>query len=584
MSLPPNDTAWPPAEHADRYHRLAKYDAWYSGDRARLQRVYGGATGGTTTGGPGTTINPQGSRVTRAIRAGVSAFWGTPPATGESDARRHLPTAKDITVISAELLFSDPPTITVDGPRWEEDGPVVRTDADGKQVLAYMAGDPKPETVEAQERLDYLLEASRFESLCLAAAETQSAFGSVALRVAWDKARIADRPTITRVDADAMLADYAWGTLEGVTFWRVVRNDGTGVWRHLELHEGGRIYHGLYKGDTDDLGKAMPLTEHHATRDIIVDEAGAVVGFALDPVTGATPRTAVSIPNMLPDPLDRRGNVGASDYTEAVLDLLDAGDKVWSDMMMSVDDAKSRIIIAKSLLESRGPGQGLSINLNQRIFTHVNLAPTEKESGGLPMEKVQFDMRLDEYWSGIERIYTRTIQAAGYNPQTMGAERAERNAPATATEYNGNSKRSMSTRDKKIRYWVDALESLLTGLLVVDAREFASGVTPYPVRVQFPEAVQPSMDSLLTGAAIMSREKLASIETILEYIHPDWDARDIADEAERIKATTTVIDPLTFGLGGFGVPRAASDAVLPGDATPGDVAGTPGNPTPPSTA
>lgn len=574
MSLPDNKTAWPPAEHADRYHRLAKFDAWYSGDRARLERVYGGATGASTTGGPGTTINPQGSRVTRAIRAGVSAFWGNPPAQGETDARRHLPTAKDITVISSELLFSDPPTITVDGPVWEEDGPVVSTTPDGQQVRAYMAGDPKPETVKAQERLDYLLEAARFESLCLAAAETQSAFGSVALRIAWDKTTIPDRPTITRVDADAAFPSYTWGMLEGVTFWRVVRNDGTGVWRHLELHKGGRIYHGLYQGEADNLGDQRPLTEHVSTRDIVVDEDGAVVGFQVDAVEGSTPRTAVSVPNMLPDPLDRRGNVGASDYTEAVLDLLDAGDKVWSDMMLSVDDAKSRIIIAKSLLQSNGPGQGLSLNLNQRIFTQVNLAPNEKEGGGVPMEKVQFDMRLDEYWSGIERIYTRTIQAAGYNPQTMGAEGNA--TPTTATEYNGNSKRSMSTRDKKIRYWVDALESLLTGLLVVDAREFASGITPMPVRVQFPEAVQPSMDDLLVGAAIMRREKLATLKTILEYIHPDWDARAIAEEVEAIEASSQVIDPLTFGLGGMGVPRAAVSDPLADDPADGDQSDTPG--------
>ncbi len=517
---------WPPTEHADRYRRMKVWAAWYSGDPIRLASVYGGtaATEGVT-GGPATTINPTG-RIRSGVARAVSRFlWGTPPAPGENDQRRHLPTAEDIAVVSSELLFADPPKFEV-------------------------VGDEGEATTKAQERLDELLAAINFPSLLLAAAETQAALGSVGLRIAWDKSVNDRNPTIQRIDADGIVPTYRLGELVAVTFWKVVRNDGSGVWRHLEAHAAGRVFHGLYQGEGDRLGMPMPLPEHPSTRDLVVDEDGALP-LVLPEVAGVTPRTAISVPNRLPDSHDRAAQVGASDYTDAVLDLLDAGDKAWTDLLLSIDDARSRIIIAADLLTSRGAGKGLEFNMAQRMFQRVNMPPAEKEGGStLPIEKVQFDMRVAEYWQAIQSIYERTVQAAGYNPQTMGVDGE---VAATATEYAGRSKRSMTTRDKKIRYWRPMLESLLSALLAVDAAEFGSGITPLPVRVSFPEAVQPSMDELLAQAEGMKRAGVATLRTMVAHVHPDWDESQVSDEVDELIAEAerrTPVDPLSFGLGG----------------------------------
>lgn len=566
MALPENKTPWPPAGQADRYRRIRHYDAWWSGDPRKLAEVYGGTGSGTyTTGGPPTTINPQGNVVTRTIRSIASSFWATPPANGEDDTRRHLPTATDIARLSAELLFSEPLRIVVDGPRHEVDGPPTgAVDDAGKPILAFHAGDPTPDTAAAQRRLDDLLDACDFDALLLEAAEMASALGSVALRVAWDKGAIPDRPTITRVDADAMWADYTWGALDSVTFWRTARIDGDTVYRHLEEHSGGCIYHGLYQGTSDNLGVAVPLSTIPSTAGLMVDQDGALQGFTILPVAGAQAATAVSIPNMLPDSHNRRSRMGASDYTEPVLDLLDAGDQAWSQMMTSMDDAKSRIIISKNLLETQGIGKGLAFNMAQRVFQRVNLPPQEKEGGALPIEKVQFEMRLAEYWAGITSIYNRTLVAAGYSPATTGTDTSL--VPRTATEVAADARRSLVTRDKKVRLWQNRLEALLTGLLAVDAAEFqttilvdgtAIAVQPYPVRVQFPDAVQPTTGDLLDVAATMYEKGLATLETALSYLHPDWDEGRIGQEADALRAVAdsqAVIDPITFGLGGRGLP------------------------------
>lgn len=567
MALPENKTPWPPEDQAGRYQRIKVYDAWWSGIPARLADVYGGAgTRTVTTGGPGTTINPTGSIVQRAVGrvAAAVSIWANGPAEGEPDARRHLPTARDIAVMSAELLFADPPSIVVDGPRYDKDGDQIDTDANGQPVYAWRAGDPKPETVAAQKRIDYLLDACGWEALSLEAAEMAAAYGSVGLRVAWDKERIADRPVIAKVDADAMWADYIWGQQDGVTFWRVAATVGDKVYRHLEEHQGGRIYHGLYEGTSDNLGLAIPLDTLPSTRGIVVDQDGALA-FQMPTVADGSPRTAVSIANMLPDAHNRRSRAGASDYSEAVIDLLDAGDKLWTDMMLSADDAKSRIIIGSQLLTSAGVGKGVEFNMNQRLFQRVNLPPAEKESGGVPMEKVQFEMRLAEYWQGILDIIGKTLEAAGFTVDGAGGQDGA--AAKTATEVVNDAKRSLLTRDKKIRLWADALSSLFTGLLAVDAVEFpASGKVALPVRVQFPEAVQPSMEQLANVAKTLKDAGLASLEWLVGYIHPDWDEGEVAAEVDRLDAEVAaqaVIDPITFGLGGAGVTPPADEAEAP---------------------
>lgn len=559
--LPVNDTPWPLPGHEARYVRMRTESAWYGGSPKLLTEVYGGANSHAV---PDAGVGTEGAnRVMRAVRAGLRSLWGTPVTEGQEDTRRHLPTAQDIAIISSELLYSEPPRFIVDGPVHEVDvfettapetAPGTEAVAPGEPKLVHKAGDPTDDTIKTQERLDYILDGCNFHATLLAAGETGSALGSSALRIAWNKNGMTkDRPVITRVDADATFPDYVWGQLEGVIFWHVVpaaTKDAGAIYRHLELHEGGKIYHGLYRGEADTLGKAVPLTYSPATKDLAVDEDGALRGaFFVDPA-GNPVATAVSIPNMLPDPLDRKNNVGRSDYTEAVMDLLDAGDRLYTHMLESEEDGKSRLLIARSLLETKGAGQGLGFDTTQRAFHKVNMPPSADESGKMPIEQIEFELRLAEYWAAIEAFYDRTIKAAGYNPQTMGTD--DQAVAQTATEYAGKNKRSMSTRDKKIRYAQPMLEALLTGLLVVDRDEFASGITPYPVRVEFPDAIQPTFEELLNGGKLMKEVGLAMVD-IIKHVYPELTDTEADAMATRIKSSTAVIDPITLGLGGRGV-------------------------------
>lgn len=570
MPLPGADeasTAWPPPSEEKRLARMREARTWYGGDRGELASLYGGGT--TAQSHIATTVNPDGKGIVQRALGALTGgrYWSSTVAEGEPDTRRHLPIAHDIAIQSSEWLYGEPPTFTVEGPVYEADGPAIpgRLDAVGKPVLQWRAGDPMPDTVTAQKRLDKILAATNIRALLLQGGEIASALGSIPLRIVADTSMPGKMPRLVRVDPNVCVPRVSWGAITGVVFWRTV----TVGWissqqtlRHLELHEGGQIIHGLYLGSPTMLGTRIPMDQGDATCQGIapnLDEAGALKArFEYIPEEGgaAVPaKTAASIPNVLPDPLDLENLVGRSDYTPGVIDLMDAADRIYSQFMENVEDAKGRILIARRMLESAGVGRGLSFDASQRYFTKLNSPPAEKEGGGLPLEKVQFELRAAEYLSTLEAIASRAVESAGWSVDS-DADTGGRDI--TATEVRDKRTRSSNTRDKKLLYVEGELEELATGLLVADKVIFGTDVKPYPVRVEFPESAQPSLMELANVAEALRRAKAASDEVLVRIIHPTWTDGEIAEEVARLSSAARTIDPATIGL----------SARLPGDALP----------------
>jgi len=507
VPLPTTSVAWPPVALAQITPILGAWDAWWTGQPDALQRIY------TSRGTPVVNHSSQ-------FRGGVAGklsrwWWGRPTAVdGQVHDQTHVPLAADMCRTSADLLFADPPTFTVDDPKTQE-----RIDAAiGDRTYATLSG----------------------------AAEAGAALGGVYLRVVCDPA-VASAAFITAVNADEAVPEFNWGHLVAVTFWHVVADDGATVVRHLERHELvsglGLIQHGLYVGTADLLGRAHPLAEHPSTANLDVDEnayakAGRTPGLGVVYIPNTEPNVAKAFRG-----LASAHGWGASDL-DGVEPMLDNLDEIYSSWMRDIRLAKGRLLVAQYMLQDNGAGKGASFNADQEVFTALNMAAAEE--GDAPITSVQFAIRFEAHQASAEEWTSRILRSAGYSTQTFG-EGAD--VAQTATEVTARQARSLMTRDRKIRAWRPALTQILGKLLEVDVAVFGGTVDLKGLKVTFSDGSQDSVLVLAQTALALSTAQAASTATLVGLVHPDWDATQVDAEVALINEATPapMASPFTFG-------------------------------------
>lgn len=523
MALPPNGTVWPPAQLATIRPTMNTWAAWYANDTEALTNAYTGRTGGKQT--PSGLFN-------RVVRF----FWTNTRTdlTTQPERKLHVPIASDLAQASADLLFSEPPTVSI-----EPTG----KGADGKPVIDQVTAD----------RLA-LIAGPMFQRMLPEAAETSAALCGVYFRSTWDT-DVAQHAFLTKVDADMAWPEFRYGYLTAVSFWRVVGRDGQTILRHVERHETdaegiGVILHGLYQGTETDLGRIIPLTENQATAPLadIVD-ADAMIS------TG-TPGLAVQYaPNITPsrawrhDPVG--ANLGRSDF-DGIEPLMDALDEAYSSLMRDIRLGKSMLIVPNQMLESNGAGKGASFTQNE-VITGVNASPSSQNDSKLAIEEVQFKIRVEEHEQAIMLLFKRIIGSAGYSTQTFGEGG---DVAITATEVASKERRSYMTRDRKIRTMQPALEAALSKCLAIDALVFGTGAKALPVSVQFADGVQDDVEALARTTQLLYAAVSASIDTRVRLLHKDWDEEKILAEVELIKVengVTALADPAALGVSGQGL-------------------------------
>ncbi|GGM77044.1 hypothetical protein GCM10012275_54610 [Longimycelium tulufanense] len=510
MPLPDGDTPWPPPQLAPVFDRLAAWSAWYGGDPDELETLYGESSGlrFDSTSRARLVNHPsqyRGGVVGRLARW----FWGQPTPLGERRTKLHVPLAGDIAAKSADLLFSEPPTFTVDD-------------------------------MATQDRLLEHVEEGLHATL-LEAADVCAGLGGVYLRVCWDR-DLADRPWLSPVHADAAVPEWSWaGRLTAVTFWRVLADDGgTEVVRHLERHERGRILHGVYVGTRERLGRRVPLTEYPETTGLAESLSD---GNVID--TGNPGLTAVYVPNMRPNrtwrTIPAATRLGRSDYA-SLEPFLDALDEVYSSWLRDIRLAKGRILLPSVYLQSNGPGQPATWDADREVYAALNQLPN---GTGQQITLAQFAIRHEEHSRTAIELMSRIVQSAGYSVQSFGLSS---DVAVTATEVTARERQSMVTRARKILYWRAALAETIDTLLAVDRAVFGAEVEPQRPNIEFADSVSQDPESMARTLQLLTAAEAASLQTRVEMLHPDWDADQVRAEVKRIRDDTgrAVVEPDLF--------------------------------------
>ncbi len=492
MPLPTPNQSWPPKELSPILETLSTWDAWYVGSAERLEAAYK----------KGKQAKTRPSQHAGGVVGAVSRWWwGRPSVDSKSTpAKLHIPAAADLAVASADLLFSEPPSITSGNTSTQD------------RITGYVE--------------DGLLTAFA-ES-----AEISAALGGVYLRTTWDR-DLVDHAFVTRIDADAAWPTFRWGRLAAVTFWHVVHQDNNTVLRHVESHETdslgiGVVFHGLYQGTPDNLGRSIPLSEHPSTAGLQVD--------ADSKISTLTPGLdVVYIPNQTPnrawrtDPIGT--NLGRSDY-DGVEGLMDALDETWSSWMRDLRLGKARIVAADSLLQDLGHGRGSALDLDREVWSPVNVLAS-RETSGLPIEQVQFAIRVEEHKATADALLEQIRRTAGYSAQTFAEGQVTHQQ--TATEVTARERRSYLTRDRKVRAWQPAARNLVRKLLETDKTVFGHrDLAADDVTFQFADGVQESPETLARTATLLKQAEAASVKTLVQMVHPEWDETAVEAEAKLI--------------------------------------------------
>lgn len=477
MPLPANGTAWPPKQLDPMRVKWSEWAAWYSNNLDDLTTAYAGKARPTT------------GIVRTMARAVTRFFWGTsnPDLTAAPERKLHVPIASDLCQASSDLLFAEAPIVAVD---YEE-----QVTEEGEAIA------PPANVAATMERLE-LITGPDFHKALADGAETAAALGGVFLRATWDTS-VADHPFLTTVDYDAAYPDFRWGRLTAVTFWNFVKTDGQIVWRHLERHEldtagVGVIFHGLYQGTVDNLGRAVPLDDSEATKGLEVDEESKISTLSL----GLDVFHWENIgPNRLwrNDPLGK--NLGRSDL-DGIEPLLDALDEAYTSLMRDVRLGKSMLIVPNTMLTNNGPGGGASFDQNE-IYSGVNAAPGSVADSKLAIEKVQFNIRVSEHEQTISLLWNQIIRSAGYSAQTFGEGG---DVAVTATEVFAKERRSGLSQGRKGRTVLPTLHEAVRKLLAIDKAVFSTGVDEtVKIRIELADGVKDDPEAL----ALIHRSALA---------------------------------------------------------------------------
>ncbi|MGW7198466.1 phage portal protein [Streptomyces chryseus] len=507
MPLPSKGAAWPPIAPEVRCS-LEDWSAWYSANPNKIADRYYWRS--TRVGQYGQPANRP-SQFRGGLVGGIARmFWGEPTPLGEKRAKLHVPLAGDIARTSADLLYSEPPTL-------------------------------KADNTDTQERLEEMLKRGLKRTL-LASGELAAALGGVYLRICWDD-EISDRPWITAVHADAAAPEFRGEVLRAVTFWTVLAVDGAKIVRHLERHEPGAILHGVYEGSEDNLGTpidlgAFPETKGLApARDLRIGKRLAVVYI---PNT-VTARDWRDVPGT--------AGLGQSDFQGSET-FLDALDETYTSWMRDVRLGKSRILVPDGYLRNNGPGQGMSWD-DREVFAGMNIPPTQ----GQDITLNQFAIRYEEHRATAEELIGKIIRNAGYNGGTFGDDSA---GPAvTATEIKAKQARSLSTRARKAELAAVGIADITETVLILEASGLFPGITAVEVErpdVRFQDSVQDDIKTLAETAELLRRAEAASTEILVALTNPGMDEDDQKAEVARIKSESgrDVSDPTMTGSEGFG--------------------------------
>lgn len=502
MPIPAPDTEWPPKPWDFAYQVLGENNAWYTGDTDALEKLYRRELQQATHHHRGQPMRGG------VVGAATRMFWGRPVPAGENRARLHVPAPADLAALASDLVFAEPPEVKLE---------------DGNQ--------------KGQDRLDLIANGDEAHAMFNQMGELKSALGATVLVPRWELS-VADHVWLEPVAADVIIPTFRAGRMVECTMWTEYVEDPV-YYRHLEHHAAGHIEHALFQGSVSNLGRRIPLIERPETApfaDLV--NGDSVIETGIDRVT------AVYNPNMPTAAWRKKGVLaytGRSDFAQ-LPPLFDWLDETFSSWMRDLRLGAGKVLVPEAMLDLNGPGA--SFDMGREVFAGLNMPGDPSK---IAIDKVQFDIRVEEHEKTAFGIYREILRKAGFSQSAWGDYAGERQQ--TATEVDAKDKASERTRDKKILYERVAISRAAQIALELDGLLFPGkgGGQFEPPTVVFPDVSQEDPEKLARTMQLLDAASAISLEQKVRRANPDWDDQQVATEVAAIRADRPEMpDPATF--------------------------------------
>lgn len=487
---------WPPKDFIR--HKVEEHSAWYSGDPNVLSNFYHMELAENLLNLPYTKDRDN--------------FWGR-QITNDVQIGLHVPIAGDIASTSADLLFSEPPTIK-------------------------LLKETKVDLAEQQQAFDKMLELNGFYRRINEAAESASAIGGVYLKLAWDAA-LSEYPIPVVEQVDSAYPEFRFGFLVNVTFVKIVKgsSDSKDVFRLLEKYSNdGTITYKLMRGTSTNLGFEVSLDTLEETKSI--SNISTMVKDIL----------CVYIPNMLPNRYDRNSYVGRSDYA-GIEGMMDSLDEIYSAWMRDINLGKGRILIPDTFLDFRS-GKA-NFNQDKEVYVKLDVDPTSIKENAIVIS--QFDIRSDKFRETALNFIERIVSSAGYSPQSFGLN--IEGAAESGTALKIRERKSLSTRGKKENYWEMAIKKIAKLMVQIYKTELRGKIdVDVDITTQFSDSLTNDISEISDALQKINAAAAASVETKVRLLHPDWSEEEVQIEVEKIineNGLKPLQPPETFGFGDY---------------------------------
>lgn len=403
----------------------------------------------------------------------------------------HYCLAKDIVRVSSQLLFAETPRI---------------------QSLS----------AQTQSRLDDILKKNNFPALLLQAGEIASAYGGVYITINYDP-EVLDVPIINVVNPDCGYHMMRWNTPTDFVFIREIFSDENKIYRHMERRIKGYILNELWLGDAYDLGVRIELTDRPETESIL----------AVVEVSSAT-ILAVYVPNKLPN-LDYGSlGIGVSDL-QGLESMLDSLDEAYTGWVKDIRLGAGKLIVPDSILTHEDEQTPYFDNFKE-IFTILPTNIMDMDNAGKLIQNIQFAVRSGDYQIATESLISNIVTVAGYSPQSFGIQ-TEGTSAESGYALKIRERKSVSTTMLKSRYWIVALNQLLSEVILADNLWFSNHNEPQ-LGIEMFDGVPDDTKETAGNVIALYEAGLISKERAIRLLNPDWSDAQIIAELQKISEDT----------------------------------------------